>query len=344
MGGAQHCACAGLRVAYAGNGDKPRVRRLEFAAISVENRRHEDRGDEGRQRGPTRFGHRLVAGGVARAADAQLFGNPQDGPFTLRPPRDVPSVAARSGPEHHSARAATSAPEGADAAVAAAGQQPRRAGACGTDARQRCRPGRARLRSARGSAAICRQINGGLHWRVYPAAEPNGGSPPGQGGERRRRRPSCCRPAPTSSTSASASPVRPRRCSCAPRPAKDVFEIPAGGLRIEGHVGDARIPQGQISFDLYKGSQFEPGDKRPIAHRRHDRRRGAGAGGHLSHRFELRRCQLHGPLRHPRAGRQAHRHDRQSSRRDHHAQAGERARAARRAPIPNGRCSRRAAT
>jgi hypothetical protein len=47
--------------------------------------------------------------------------------------------------------------------------------------------------------------------------------------------------------------------------AKDVFEIPAGGLRIEGRVGDARIPPGQISFDLYKGSQFEPGDKRPIA-------------------------------------------------------------------------------
>src|SRR5262245_43238781 len=38
--------------------------------------------------------------------------------------------------------------------------------------------------------------------------------------------------------------------------AKDVFEIPAGGLRIEGRVGDARIPPGQISFDLYKGSQF----------------------------------------------------------------------------------------
>src|SRR5205807_1871050 len=46
---------------------------------------------------------------------------------------------------------------------------------------------------------------------------------------------------------------------------KDVFEIPAGGLRIEGRVGNARIPQGQISFDLYKGSQFEPGDKRPSA-------------------------------------------------------------------------------
>jgi hypothetical protein len=43
------------------------------------------------------------------------------------------------------------------------------------------------------------------------------------------------------------------------------FELPAGGLRIEGKVGDVRIPPGQISFDVYKGSQFEPGDRRPIA-------------------------------------------------------------------------------
>ncbi len=50
---------------------------------------------------------------------------------------------------------------------------------------------------------------------------------------------------------------RDRRRTCS--------RFPAGGLRIEGRVGDARIPQGQISFDLYKGSQFEPGDKRPIA-------------------------------------------------------------------------------
>jgi hypothetical protein len=47
--------------------------------------------------------------------------------------------------------------------------------------------------------------------------------------------------------------------------AREVFEIGAGGLRIEGRVGDARIPPGQISFDVYKGSQFEPSDKRPIA-------------------------------------------------------------------------------
>jgi hypothetical protein len=46
---------------------------------------------------------------------------------------------------------------------------------------------------------------------------------------------------------------------------REVFEIPAGGLRLEGRVGDVRIPAGQISFDVFPGSQFEPGDKRPLA-------------------------------------------------------------------------------
>jgi len=45
---------------------------------------------------------------------------------------------------------------------------------------------------------------------------------------------------------------------------REIFEIPAGGLRIQGRVGDARIPQGQSWFDLFPGSQFEPGDRRAI--------------------------------------------------------------------------------
>ena len=48
----------------------------------------------------------------------------------------------------------------------------------------------------------------------------------------------------------------------------EAFDLPAGGLRIEGRVGDAKIPSSQISFDVYKGSQFEPDeDRRPIAER-----------------------------------------------------------------------------
>ena len=46
---------------------------------------------------------------------------------------------------------------------------------------------------------------------------------------------------------------------------REIFDIPAGGLRFEGRVGDVRIPPAQISFDLLKGSQFEPGEQRPVA-------------------------------------------------------------------------------
>jgi hypothetical protein len=45
----------------------------------------------------------------------------------------------------------------------------------------------------------------------------------------------------------------------------EVFEIAAGGARFEGRVGDSKIPAGQITFDVYPGSQFEPGDKRRVA-------------------------------------------------------------------------------
>jgi hypothetical protein len=46
---------------------------------------------------------------------------------------------------------------------------------------------------------------------------------------------------------------------------RETFDIPAGGIRLEGRVGDVKIPPAQISFDIFKGSQFEPGDKRPLA-------------------------------------------------------------------------------
>src|SRR6195256_4991109 len=40
---------------------------------------------------------------------------------------------------------------------------------------------------------------------------------------------------------------------------RESFVLPAGGLRIEGRVGTSKIPQNQISFAIYKGSQFEVG-------------------------------------------------------------------------------------
>jgi hypothetical protein len=45
---------------------------------------------------------------------------------------------------------------------------------------------------------------------------------------------------------------------------REVLDIPAGGIKLEGRVGDIKIPTGQISFDIYKGSQFDAGEKAPL--------------------------------------------------------------------------------
>jgi hypothetical protein len=45
---------------------------------------------------------------------------------------------------------------------------------------------------------------------------------------------------------------------------RESFLLPAGGLRIEGRVGTSKIPQNQISFAIYKGSQFEVGERASV--------------------------------------------------------------------------------
>jgi hypothetical protein len=109
-------------------------------------------------------------------------------------------------------------------------------------------------------------INGGLYWRIYPnRPDPVGGFKPIK--EDRSANPTFALPPGGYVVSVAfglltaAKPVQLRS-----EPVREIFELAAGGLRIEGRVGDARIPPGQISFDIYKGSQFEPGDKRPLAH------------------------------------------------------------------------------
>jgi hypothetical protein len=42
---------------------------------------------------------------------------------------------------------------------------------------------------------------------------------------------------------------------------RESFVLPAGGLRIEGRVGTSKIPPNQISFSIYKGSQFEAAER-----------------------------------------------------------------------------------
>jgi hypothetical protein len=46
---------------------------------------------------------------------------------------------------------------------------------------------------------------------------------------------------------------------------REVFDITAGGARFEGRVGDTKIAQGQISFEVFRGSQFDGREKRAIA-------------------------------------------------------------------------------
>ena len=108
-------------------------------------------------------------------------------------------------------------------------------------------------------------IGGGLTWRVYAAkADPNGNYKLVK--EDKSPTPTLVLPAGTYIVHVGfglATAVRP--VDLRGPSVREEFELPAGGLRIEGKVGDVRIPAGQISFDVYKGSQFEPGDRRPIA-------------------------------------------------------------------------------
>jgi hypothetical protein len=110
-------------------------------------------------------------------------------------------------------------------------------------------------------------IGGGLHWRVYA-------DKPDQSGvfrlikEERAAQPNLVLPVGgyivhvSFGLASAAKPVQLRNETL-----REVFDIPAGGLRIEGRVGNTRIPSSQISFDVYKGSQFEhrAGERRPIA-------------------------------------------------------------------------------
>jgi hypothetical protein len=45
---------------------------------------------------------------------------------------------------------------------------------------------------------------------------------------------------------------------------RESFVLPAGGLRIEGRVGMSMIPPNQISFSIYKDSQFEGTERAPL--------------------------------------------------------------------------------
>ena len=108
-------------------------------------------------------------------------------------------------------------------------------------------------------------IGGGLHWRVY-ADKPDPTGAFRLLKEDRSAQPVFLLPAGgyivhvSFGLASAAKPIHLRSEAM-----REVFEITAGGLRIEGRVGNVKIPTGQISFYIYKGSQFEPGERQPLA-------------------------------------------------------------------------------
>lgn len=106
------------------------------------------------------------------------------------------------------------------------------------------------------------QITSGLHWRIYPVKpDPSGGFRPLK--EDKGHAPTFSLPPGNYVVHVGiglASATRTVQLRADGN--RETFEIPAGGLRIQGRVGDQRIQRGQITFDLFRGSQFEPGDNR----------------------------------------------------------------------------------
>lgn len=119
--------------------------------------------------------------------------------------------------------------------------------------------------AARYGRDIAQPINGGLVWRIYPVKpEPGGVFRPLK--EDKSASPSFNLPVGDYVVHvgfglASAAKTVQLRSDAV----REVLDLPAGGLRIEGRVGDARIPPSQIAFDVFKGSQFDSTDRRPIA-------------------------------------------------------------------------------
>ena len=108
-------------------------------------------------------------------------------------------------------------------------------------------------------------ISGGLIWRVY-AAKPDGSGVFRLLKEDHGAAPTFVLPPGNYVVDASLGLASAAKAvALRSETVHEMFEIPAGGVRLEGRVGDVRIPAGQISFAIFTGSQFDATERRPIA-------------------------------------------------------------------------------
>ena len=109
------------------------------------------------------------------------------------------------------------------------------------------------------------QITGGLTWRVY-AAKPDANGVFRLLKEDKAAAPTFALPPGNYVVHASLGLAGAAKAvQLRAETVREVLEISAGGIRLEGKVGDVRIPAGQISFDVFTGSQFDTTERRPLA-------------------------------------------------------------------------------
>lgn len=190
----------------------------------------------------------------ANAAPASGAGRPLPGGQSLLPPPPIPPASIPTAP---ASLAAVPPPP----AAAATAPQPNPVVAASPASVAHVALGL----SARYGRDGGQPINGGIVWRIYPSKpDPAGVFRP----VREERTPSPLLMLPPGDYVVHASfglTSAARTVRLRSEPAREVFELPAGGIRLEGRVGDVPIPAGQISFDLFNGSQFEVGEKTQIA-------------------------------------------------------------------------------
>jgi hypothetical protein len=107
-------------------------------------------------------------------------------------------------------------------------------------------------------------ITNGLVWRIFPA-RPDGSGTFRVIKEDKTASPSLSLPPGDYVVHVSFGLASDARVVHLKDQAREVFELPAGGIKLEGRVGDAKIPATAITFDIFKGSQFEQASKVPLA-------------------------------------------------------------------------------